>query len=237
VNPFDWWQRHWPDLLHWPDWSPETWTAIGTLALAAATVAVLFLQEPIRGRYARAQLAMSIAPRSPDVHFIEMRFFDNDGDLIHQESVLYVRVLVTHRSGRTAENVELYAAKVWAMGPNGERETVTKFLPMPLLWSNADGATAIRIPPGVSRHCDLGYLGRQGVLPTKLFVSTKVQPAGVGNALELPSVLEPGTYEIEVVLSGDNVSPIRQTWRIRCPREWFDDESRMITAAAVTPIH
>ena len=215
-------------------WSPETWTAIGTLALAAVTVVTLFMQEPLRRRYTRAKLTMSIAPGRPDVHFIQMTFLDRAGNVVHQEPVLYVRVLVQHRKGRTAENVELYADKIWEVDGSGGRARVTKFLPMPLLWSNADGASDVRIPPGVARHCDLCYLGRHGVDPTKIFVATKVQPGGVGDGSELPSVLDPGTYEIEVVLSGDNVKPSRRSWRITCPSSWSDDETTMIGVAAVT---
>jgi hypothetical protein len=214
-------------------WSPEVWTAIGTLVLAAVTVAALFLQDPIRRRYGLAELSMSIASRLPDVHFIMMTGVTTEGGL-HQEPVLYIRVLVTHRRGRTAENVELFAARVWEIDTSARTE-VGKFLPMQLLWSNADGATSLRIPPGVSRHCDLGYIGRGYKYP-RLVVSTKVQPAGVGTFGELPSVLDPGTYEIEVVLSGDNVKPISKAWRITCPATWSNNESTMIAAAAVTPV-
>ena len=54
----------------WPDWSPETWTAIGTLALALATVFAVFAAEPLRHRFGRATLEMSINPTPRDVHMI-----------------------------------------------------------------------------------------------------------------------------------------------------------------------
>jgi hypothetical protein len=131
-------------------WSPEAWTAIGTLALALVTVITLFVQEPLRRRSSRAFLDMSIRPHSPDVHSIEMRLHDAAGKLIHSEMVVYIRVLVTHRRGRTAENVELLAARVWEIDKEGERHPVTRFLPMPLLWSSAGGASTMRVLPASS---------------------------------------------------------------------------------------
>jgi hypothetical protein len=177
---------------------------------------------------------MSIRPHPPDVHLIEMRFSDASGQVIHSEMVLYIRVLVTHRGGRTAESVELLAARVWRIDSSGERHPVSKFLPMPLSWSSAGGATTMRVPGGVFRHCDLGYLGRIGEDRTRLFVSTAMQPFGVGTEAELPSVLHPGEYDIDVVLSGDNVKPIQQTWRIRFGPEWSDDEATMLGRVSIT---
>jgi hypothetical protein len=90
-------------------WSSETWTAVGTLALASVTFLAVIFQDPIRRRYNRAKLSMSVGSGRPDVHFITMTFYDADGVVIHREQVLYVRVIVTHKGGRTAEGVELYA--------------------------------------------------------------------------------------------------------------------------------
>lgn len=212
-------------------WSPETWTAVGTLVLAGVTVIALFVQEPIRRLYGRASLTMGIRPQPPDVHLIEMQW-SKDRQVIHAEMVLYLRILVAHERGRTAENVELLAARVWRIDDTG-RHPVTKFLPMPLLWSSAGGASTMRVPSGIFRHCDLGYLGRAGADPTKLFISTLVQPLAVGTEAEYPSVLAPGEYDIEVILSGDNVTPIRRTWRIKFGPEWSDDEAQMLAGIAI----
>jgi hypothetical protein len=72
--------------------------------------------------------------------------------------------------------------------------------------------------------------------PTKLFISTVVQPFGVGTDAELPSVMFPGTYEIDIVLSGDNVEPIQQTWLIRFGPDWLDDEAKMIANIDIEPV-
>lgn len=223
----------WPGWDLSPDWSPETWTAVGTIVLAAATVFAVFAQDPVRRRYLRASVTMTIRQRPPDVHLIQMQFTYPDGTVL-VEKVLYIRVDVSHEGGRTAENVELLAARVWRVSDDGERLPVTKFLPMPLLWSSSGGATTVRLPSGFFRHCDFGYLGRMGGHETKLTISTAVQPFGVGTEAESPSVLSPGTYDIEVVLSGDNVEPIHETWRIRFGPQWSDDEFEMLEKISIT---
>jgi hypothetical protein len=56
-------------------WSPQTWTAIGTLALALATVLAL-LSGPFARRRAQARLGMSIPVTQPDMHRIAMTYVD-----------------------------------------------------------------------------------------------------------------------------------------------------------------
>src|SRR5438128_2933922 len=90
-------------------WSPETWTAIGTLSLAAVTVLAL-LSGPLRRRLERARLRMEIRKEPPDTHMIEMTHRTTGAPL---GRTLYVRIRVSHLRGRTAENVELLAAKLW----------------------------------------------------------------------------------------------------------------------------
>jgi hypothetical protein len=60
------WERSTDEFL---GWSPETWTAIGTLALAGATLLVIVValfEEPLRRYFSRAKLSMAIGKESPD---------------------------------------------------------------------------------------------------------------------------------------------------------------------------
>ena len=211
-------------------WSPEAWTAIGTLALAIATVVAVFLQEPVRKRrFGMARVALEVSASPPDVHMIEMRNPTN-GVLIGR--VLYLRLRATHRGGPSIENAEVVATGVWRI-VDGHREPHTAFLPMPLLWSSASGSTTIRIPAGVFRHCDLGYIGRIGVSQSNLTLSTAVQPFGVGSHGKPASVLEHGAWEIETVLTADNVKPVHSSWHVGFSADWSDDESVMLSKVTV----
>ncbi len=49
-------------------------------------------------------------------------------------------------------------------------------------------------------------------------------------------MLDPGLYELEVILSGDNVGPLTRAWRAPVPEHWSSNEANMIQAAAVTPV-
>lgn len=69
-------------------YSPEAWTAIGTIALAVTTaiaVAVALFQEQLRRFFGRARLSMEIRPTPPDVHQIQLTLPDGrprrEGDL------------------------------------------------------------------------------------------------------------------------------------------------------------
>jgi len=210
-------------------WSPEVWTAVGTLALAVATVVAVFLQEPVRRRFGTARVTVEVSATPPDVHMIEMR---NPDTLALIGRVLYLRLRATHTRGPSIENAEIIASGVWRIA-HGRSEPHTAFLPMPLLWSSAGGSTAIRIPAGVFRHCDLGYIGRLGVSESNLTLSTAVQPFGVGSQGKPASVLDPGTWEIETVLTADNVRPVRARWQVRFSADWSDDECVMLSMVTV----
>jgi hypothetical protein len=70
-------------------WSPETWTAIGTLALALATVLAL-LSGPIARWRAQARLDMSIPVTQPDMHRIAMAYVDSkQGVVVRTGSNIY----------------------------------------------------------------------------------------------------------------------------------------------------
>lgn len=68
---------------------------------------------------------------------------------------------------------------------------------------------------------------------THLLLSTMVQPFGVGTSVEWPNLFGPGTYEIELILSADNATPIRETWIIGFDGAWSSDESTMLSRLSV----
>jgi hypothetical protein len=211
-------------------WSPETWTAIGTLSLAGVTLLAL-AAGPCRRWLNRARLKMEIQTEPPDTHMIEMRNVQT-GAVIGK--VLYVRVRVSHARGDVAEGVELLAAKLWRIDPeSGGKKLVSHFLPLSLSWSHVGGAT-IRVPRKSFRLCDLGHFGLEGS-QTMLFLDTIVQPYAVGHGA-LPNLLPPGEYEIELQLSGDNATTKSGRWRIAFGSEWSDDEKKMLRKVQVEPL-
>lgn len=112
-------------------------------------------------------------------------------------------------------------------------EVVKRFLPMSLRWSHANPPTSIsRVPRDLFRHCDLGRFQlvtyTQQPIQRPVFVfDTIVQPNPVARG-EMPNVIEPGEYEVEVRLSGDNTRTMTRKWILRFDDTWSDDEDPML---------
>src|SRR5438034_2621471 len=114
--------------------SPETGTAIGTLALAVATVllaVVAVFAEPLRRRFSHTRLVATIRVAPPDTHQIEVR--TPTGASIG--NAVYSRIRVENVGDAAAENVEVLVSRVAAVDAGKETE-VTWFLPMSLVWSH-----------------------------------------------------------------------------------------------------
>jgi hypothetical protein len=146
------------DLL---GWTPETWTAIGTLALAVVTF-LLVLTEPLRRWRECARLRLEIRKQPPDTHFIEMRNVQTGA---YEYTALYVRARISHVRGRAGENAELVAANLSRVDERGREEPVSSFLPMSLKWSHV-GGTTIRVPRRLFRHCDVGFFVKVAMRPS-----------------------------------------------------------------------
>jgi hypothetical protein len=113
----------------------------------------------------------------------------------------------------------------------GQRVFVRTFLPMSLRWSHFQPPSAtVRVPRRAFRHCDLGHFTYDVDSQTTIFVfDTIVMPNPVGSgAGEFPNVLKAGIYEVDLILTGDNVHVERGRWRIEFPPEWSEDEDEML---------
>lgn len=214
---------------------------VGEIILASATflaVLVALFQEPLRARFSRAKLAIELRKSPPDTHQIDLVLQRPDG-LWERVPSIYARIRVRHVAGAAAENAEVMAAEVWRI-ENGNRRRVDTFLPMSLRWSHFQPpTTTIRVPKGGFRHCDLGhFVSTQFVgslnpglqLPpggSRFWLDTIVQPNAVAGS-DVPNMLDPGEYEIELRLIGDNVKPLTTRCRVSFEAEWSDDESMML---------
>ncbi len=111
-------------------WSPETWTAVGTLALATVT-ALALASSPLRRRRERARLHMEIRKEPPDTHMIAMTDSSNPSAPVVLGNALYVRIRVSHVGGKAAENAELLAAKLWQITDQKQIVSRRERLPAP----------------------------------------------------------------------------------------------------------
>ena len=76
------------------------------------------------------------------------------------------------------------------------------------------------------RHCDFGHIAPDNEKGSMLLIDTLVQPNRVGDG-GWPNVIDPGKYQFELLLSGDNVKIVRKRWEIEF-REWSEIEADML---------
>ena len=199
------------------------------IALAIITflaVLVALFQEKIRQFFNSAKLEMKINLVPPDCHKISLA---NGSTGQHLCNSIYIRIRITNADSPSAENVEVILSNFWKIKSDGNKQILEKFLPMNLIWSHFQPRThQIKIPKGISRHCDFGYfapIGDQGKVLLKL--DTIVQPNPVAGG-ELPNIMKEGKYEFELLISGDNVIPRRKRWALDFDGIWSEDEKEML---------
>jgi hypothetical protein len=206
---------------------------IGTLSLAgvtAFTAGIAAFQERIRQFFTRARLTMEIRMHAPDTTQIDGNNPQTGAFIM---KLLYVRIRVSHRKGRPAENVEVMATEVWERVKDGPWETVRTFLPLTLAWSHVRTPN-MRVPAGLFRFCDLGRFQTDANGQTVFVFDTIVQPNAVAGGI-IPNALLPGEYRFELVLGGDNTNRVTKRWLLKFGPDWSDDEETMLSRVSVTP--
>jgi len=203
------------------------WVAIGTIGTFLAVVAALIIaltQDRIREWWNRAKLHASISLSPPDCHQIELR--NSGGGRVITQNCIYLRVRVSNYNGRKpAENAEVMISSLWEINESGNEKRRETFLPMNLIWSHY-GVKEIRIPVGVFRHCDLGFIVAWPET-TRMRFDTVVQPNPVSEG-ELPNVVGPGEYKFELIFTADNAMPTRKMWILEFDGIWVENEKEML---------
>jgi len=206
------------------------WISVTLAAITFLAVLVALFQEKIKDHFRTAKLDMKINLSPPDCHQIALTNSQN-GSFISNS--IYIRLKVEHIEGDTAENVEIMLSNFWKIvGDN--KHIIKEFLPMNLVWSHFQPRrTEIRVPRKLFRHCDFGYFvpfnDDQGTI---LKLDTMVQPNPVAGG-GLPNIIQPGKYEFELMLSGDNVKPLTKRWQLEFGRNWIEDESKMLESIKI----
>lgn len=205
------------------------------LVLAATTflaVLVALLQEPIKKFLSRAKIKVEIKKLPPDCHQI---LLTNQQTGEPMGYTIYSRIRITNESTiNTASNVEVFISHFWKIDKRGKREEIQTFLPMNLKWSHTH---EIRTPvlPAFYRYCDFGSFRKTNNNSVLLLLDTIVQPNPVANGV-VPNIIEPGKYEFEVVVSGENVPPQIKRWTLNFISEWKDKESEMLKSISLEEI-
>ncbi len=200
------------------DWIQIVIAVITLLAVLAAIWPLISIQRR------RPKLNAHIIPKPPDSHKIAL----TDPEGYPLQEVIYVRIKVEHLKGDPAENVEVMLVKCMEY-KNGKKQVKKNFLPLNLIWSHSTPRShTIKLPAGLFRHCDLGYLYPYGEHNTRFRFDTIVQPNPVGDEGNLPNVIGKGKYEIELWISGDNTRTLKKRWLIEFDGIWENSEASML---------
>ncbi len=149
-----------------------------------------------------------------------------------------LRFKVKNTGNRPAEEVEVYAAKLYRVGEE-ERPHASPFLPMNLKWSDYGQPFVSRISPKMSRLCDLGQIVRRSVFPYSpvifewwqeeaydpeavLILSTMVPPSNLSH------IIPPGIFRLELQVAAANCRPVTKTLEIDFMDAWSDNVYTML---------
>jgi hypothetical protein len=177
--------------------------AAGTVGAVFAAILATVFAERLTERRERSNRPSLDLGRPPDAVTVEDAFLRYDG-VQGMGTAAYLRLSATAATGRLApDEVEVLLANI--------RQTKT---PLPDItigypgfqWTHADGATRLTIPPGVTRYVDLAWIQLRGQDSSgklihgdrKLRLIINPEPADMRN------VLEPGDYELDLVVSARN---------------------------------
>ncbi len=158
--------------------------------------------------------------------------------------VYYFRLSVQNRGGTQARRCEMILEELWVRDSAGRYIREANFFGVYLVWSVV-GGQFIDLNPERRIYCDIGFIpepakqavyfqqGRPEFQPgdrnvPSFFFGQEVLP------FVQRSYVGPGSYEIVVVLYGENCGHVRRRFRIDWSGTWRPDERDMFKEIVIT---
>ena len=212
-------QTNWTDIL----------TAIGTVGTVLISLGLLFYKEWWEPKWCKARLRVSI---DRTYSFAIDTTWDALMNKANEEmfTAAKIRLRVEHTRGNPAKNVEVFVTKVWDM-KDGEKKQNGHFFPANLLWSGKMGQQTIRADFAGStvRFCDLGIYGSNPDNYGWEFHVAISDFKGDPAVEKFSNILIAGVYELELLVTGENVEPSTSLWRLELSGDWSDKEEIMFS--------
>jgi hypothetical protein len=221
---------------------PISLTAFFTFLLAIATF-VLAFRDPFLSCINRPRLKIHYENKSPYCINIQKIKEKKKGKIIRRSIILrsnsyYFRFGVINEGKRPAENVEVYAEKLFLI-QNEKPIERKEFIPMNLLWQDHNKCVTLSILHGMERLCNLGHI----IDPKKrkIFDENPFPPREVSNNntvlfIEVETklntkthIIGPGIYELHIFVGASNADPRREKIRFCVTGKWYTDETLMYT--------
>ena len=175
-------------------------------------------------------------------HKTKISFISQQTGQVVNADCYYLRVWIQNHGTQRAEQVQVFAARLFRRHADGSFKAMTQFLPMNLRWAHSQQSPkgpeifAEGISPGMGKHCDLGHIVDPKFASQMGKSLPNVASDQVILALDLevaPNTLShlvpPGTYRLELKLAAANSRPVVKTVEITLTGKWFSDEAKMFS--------
>jgi hypothetical protein len=214
---------------------------LAAVATSLAVVIALFKDELLRF-FRRPRLSIRIQTEPPDCILVPNATVSaviagNPPQLLWAGPIYFLRLWIENHGIGRAEQVQVFASRLYRRDVNGRPSPVVDFEPMNLRWSNPrDPNNPEVFAPGISRgfgkHCDLCSIS-DPANPTdhphfQDFIGQcvgtlllEVVPSGDRNRLR------PGDYIVEVRVGAANARPVTACIRINIKGPWSPDQATM----------
>lgn len=208
---------------------PSEWIALISAISTLLLVVIAFFQDKIKLLWQKPKLEISFDMDSADAVIMPMKN-SQTGEIIGNG--FWIRLKITNTGNYRAENVEVYLDNLERLNEDGKYNRVDSFIPLNLLWSNLLIYEMLHINPSIPKHCDLCSM-RWGkdfskTEENRLMLETVVQPNNNG------SILIPGTYRLEILLSTTNSKVSKHRIELFFTGKVSMDKSEMIKNVNVT---
>src|SRR5258706_9144829 len=208
-----------------PQAPPTNWEAVTAIATAVAgiatllAVAVALFNETFWRWVRRPILTGSVRRGAPDCHLTPVRISSEEPGIFHRDTAYWFRIWVENKGRGSAEQVEVFAARLLRRNDEGVFLEKPQFMPMNLLWTHTQEVYAPRISPQMGRHCEIGRVLKSN--PQHFELLLVVAPYTQWH------LLGPGTYRLELRIAAANAGPKRVTLEIIFAGGWNDDQDVM----------
>ena len=172
-----------------------------------------------------------------DSHLTTMQYAI--GSVAQWAPCYYFRLWVSNEGKTRAEKVEVFLRAVERLRADDQLESVARYSPLHLKWSNTGIVFAEGISPGMGRHCDLAHIldpshrlnigySLDGIeeVPREvplLTLDVEVQP------FTRAHLLAPGDYQLTIQIAAANATPVTKRPRMAFRGTWSPDERDMLS--------
>jgi hypothetical protein len=222
-------------FIKWSD-SPSNTSPIwltGFGALLASFVALF--GEAVRNWIWRPNLTVSYVPGLDYCEYATVMGIAN-GRII-SANCHYFRLLISNTGPRRAEKVEVLVTNLRKQQPDGSRPVLRRYS-MNLRWTHIGTSILDGISSHMERFCDIGHsLCPQDraafPVPSEHLSTVAADTAILSLDVEVQAnrpvhLLEPGTYELGLLICAANHRPIRKLLEIDITGAWSDNVDRMV---------